>query len=226
MELGNMIFGNSRGQYPVPRDWEDEVRRLFEEIEKQDREFNNYPYQEYENDVFHIFPYYWGDCTCGFEDIQYKIEGELAHRPDCYQTRLKEEKLRNGFVREKAGNIELVTAPDGNSFDSRLFKYWRDLENKIQERLCEEFGLSFPHGAAVHCTCDYDERYGQILAEKGYPEGHLSSCPIIWPNFKHKSTGFEIQWYKYPFRDSYMNMNISLDDFSKIIDNCIESLKE
>lgn len=219
MELGNMLFGNSRGQHPVPRDWEDELYRLFKEIEKQDRKFNNYPYQEYENDVFHIFPYYWGDCTCGFEEIEYEIAGELEHRPDCYQTRLREEKLKKGFVKEKFEDIELISRPKNGSYS-----YWNNIDEKIRKRLCTEFDLPFPDGSAVHCTCDYSERYKQKLIEKGYPEGHLSTCPTTWPNFKYKPMGFEIQWYKHPFRDAYMNMNISLSEFSKIINNCVESV--
>ena len=44
------------------------------------------------------------------------------------------------------------------------------------------------------------------------------------PNFVYKPTNFEIQWYKYPFRDSYMNQNISIKQFKEIIKRCKKSV--
>ncbi len=41
------------------------------------------------------------------------------------------------------------------------------------------------------------------------------------PNFVYKPTGFEIKWYKYAFRDSYMNQNLAplqiLDIFKNVV---------
>lgn len=44
------------------------------------------------------------------------------------------------------------------------------------------------------------------------------------PNFVYKPTGLEIQWYKWPFRDSYMNQEITIKQFKEIISKCAESL--
>ncbi len=117
MELGNMIFGNSRGEYEVDRGWQDIFITLLDELKM------DYHGEEYENDTFAVFPYYWGDCECP-EDIE--------HKPDCL---------------------------------------------------------------------------------------------AIKPNFLYKPTGFEIKWYKYPFRDSYMNQNIKRSEFMKIVQACIDSIK-
>ena len=57
-------------------------------------------------------------------------------------------------------------------------------------------------------------------------EEHLPDCLAVKDNFHYKPTGFGIQWYKYPFRDSYMNQKITLEQFSEIITACIESLEE
>lgn len=124
MELGNFLFGNSRGDFPIPdrTSWQDAFVELFIESDL----FDGYGYYKnnkndpehttnrggYENDIFIINPYYWGD--------------------------------------------------------------------------------------------------DEIIAEL--------------PNFVYKPTGFEIQWYKYPMRDSYMNQNISLDAAIKIWKECIESM--
>ena len=32
-----------------------------------------------------------------------------------------------------------------------------------------------------------------------------TTCPTVLPNFVHIPSGFELQWYKYPLRDSYSN---------------------
>ena len=71
MELGNMIFGNSRGEYPIEdrENWQDKFWEIFDDV------FDYYGYYEkfkedpehttdrggYENDVFLINPYYWGE---------------------------------------------------------------------------------------------------------------------------------------------------------------------
>lgn len=120
MELGNMLFGNSRGEYSISRhEWfEEEIIRLFKHLGL-DECYGG----EYENEIFSIFPYYWGDCTCG---------------------------------------------------------------------------------------CDED---------KG---DHKPECLLLKDNFVHYPTDLHIKWYKYPFRDSYSNRQISIEEFVAIIDDCIE----
>lgn len=112
MELGNIIFGNSRGEFEVPRkEFEDILIPFMEEIGIGNRGYDG-DYNEtnatFDNEVFTIRPYYWGD------------KDEIAELP----------------------------------------------------------------------------------------------------NFVYKPTNFEIQWYKYPLRDSYMNQNITVKEFKEIIKNC------
>src|SRR4051812_7811864 len=100
MELGNMIFGNSRGEFEVPRQL---FAMLFEPLwVRLDGGFS----EPFENATFVVRPYYWGDCVC-----------------------------------------------DG--------------------------------------------------------EGHEPGCLAALPNFLHKPSGYEIRWYKYPFRDSYANRELT-----------------
>ena len=116
MELGNLLFGHSRGERPVPRygGYEEELERLFDALGCDIYGVN------FENDVFAMHPYYWGYCECEDE--------------------------------------------------------------------------------------------------------HDEDCPVIQPNFYHKSSGLKIWWYKYALRDSYSNQKLA--NFAEIIDECIESLKE
>lgn len=62
MELGNLLFGHSRGNFQVDRDeWQDTFCTFLER-----NGFDYYGYKEdsseryFENDVFAVRPYYWG----------------------------------------------------------------------------------------------------------------------------------------------------------------------
>lgn len=64
MELGNLLFGNSRGEYSVERgDIEDIFWNYFKDVCDYHCYFNNSNTDRggYENEVFRIDPYYWGD---------------------------------------------------------------------------------------------------------------------------------------------------------------------
>lgn len=96
LEIGNLLFGNSRGEYPIPRgEWQAEFWKFLEEcgfdsygnIEKETLEanlktiysdVNNKDYEEhthyFENDIFKLMPYYWGDADniCAMPNFIYK----------------------------------------------------------------------------------------------------------------------------------------------------------
>lgn len=77
MELGNLLFGHSRGKFDIPRDeWEEEFRDFLHrsgfdgyghaEAERLRRFVKVIPASDgsdifFENDTFIIRPYYWGD---------------------------------------------------------------------------------------------------------------------------------------------------------------------
>ena len=80
MEVGNYLFGNSRGEFPLERmvGFENELYRLFaatQDIREEDVNVNG---EEFENETFSIFPYYWGECTC-----QRLVGGSEEHYPEC-----------------------------------------------------------------------------------------------------------------------------------------------
>lgn len=43
-------------------------------------------------------------------------------------------------------------------------------------------------------------------------------------HFWHKPSGFKLQWYKYPLRDPYVNMDISHEQFLDILRDCTNSI--
>jgi len=69
-----------------------------------------------------------------------------------------------------------------------------------------------------------DAIYKEYAKEFGH-NGHKDTCKLVVPNFLYKPQKFSIKWYKYPFRDSYMNQDITLTQFEKMIEACIASLK-
>lgn len=132
MELGNLFFGNSRGEYPVDRAWQYSfVTKLY------DMGFNSYGIPEHEEN--------W-----------YKNKGEF----------------------------KTIESPYGNStyFENNTFilmpYYWGD---------------------------------DDVISDL--------------PNFVHKPSGFELSWYKYALRDSYMNKNISFDELMDIMEDCKKSFE-
>ena len=207
MELGNMAFGNSKGNYYLERSegFEEEFERLNKLITT-----DGYV-DEFENETFATFPYYWGECTCGLDGYEF----EEKHLDTCYQSELDTERQKAGAV---VGRWDYLDFPDSWSYDKR-----RKVEDKIYKNLTTKHNLPM-QGCAVHCTCDYEERFEIWIEKIGYPEGHKSSCLLVKPNFHYKPTDFQIQWYKYPFRDSYTNQEITLEEFSGIIDACIEAV--
>ena len=239
MELGNMVFGNSRGEYPVPRSdkWEDELFRLFESYApERDNSWREYG-EEFENDIFSVFPYYWGDCTCGHDDRVEQWSKENKHEEHCYQTALKkaqggwlennpepEAQMFNTSSEEIEVGVTLITSEPSYSPSADMWRKWYNkkeiAEKEIYDRLCAEFVVNRKFGCAIHCTCGYEKQWERFCEISG----HVFNCPIVKPNFLYKPTNFSIKWYKYPLRDSYMSQKITLKKFRDIISKCIESL--
>lgn len=130
MELGNLVFGNSRGEFPIDRGLEGIFYTLLEAIDP-----TNPGYTTFENEVFVTRPYYWGDCSCGHEEAAYAWEQAHPHMHKCYQTELHK---RLAVARQKVGK-------SSSPFD-------------VYHQTADDFNL--PHvGSAVHCTCGRDKEW-------------------------------------------------------------------
>lgn len=227
-----MELGNSRGAVHVPRGakYEEELTRLFYAI---DPHHDGYGL-EFENEVFSLFPYYWGDCTCGYEETEWAWCEANKHSPDCYQSevdrRVKafaaeigysdEFPAMNSTVEEVEPGVVLIESSPRQSPNRELGRQVREYEDSTRKELCEKYGLTYPNRCAVHCTCDYETRWAEFAASNG----HAETCPIVRPNFHYRPTDLRLEWYKYPLRDSYFNRECGLAEFRSIITKCIESL--
>lgn len=259
MELGNMIFGNSRGEACVPRDssFEGPWQELCEELK-----ISGYGHPEdgcplptndsgyIDTPIFAVRPYDWdAECDCGADGKMEKWFSANAHSANCYQSELRREMDQydraTGFRAIEAAAFgrddsplpgmemeeeEVAPGVTVMTFEPRsdaAMDAWRkasDLrrthEDATYKRLCHAHNLTYPSGCAVHCDCGRDERGDIFWTEIG---GHASTCRFVQPNFLYKPNGFRINWYKYPFRDSYMTPGISAKEWRKIIRHCIES---
>lgn len=245
MELGNMCFGNSRGEFSVPRGegYEEEFARLFDAIGNTSEDQYHC---KFENAVFRVFPYYWGDCTCGFDAKCMQWYATHRHGPACYQTELiRQTALLDGRIGyrspetlsdlfdvgepqaivEGGKTIATVVAMTAtkDSVERRELYSVRDREmNKLYRALCDGFGITWNdgQGSAVHCTCSYGREWDQWIDENA----HDPACLLVIPNFQHKPSDYRLKWYKHPLRDSYANRAATVEELRKMVDDCVASL--
>jgi hypothetical protein len=197
MELGNLLFGNSRGEYEVDRYLEEQFVRWMEKLG-----FDSYgnkrdwAWSFYENDVFRMQTYYWGDCTCGYDKKEWQWCEDHKHSETCYQ-----------FEYRKIGDTHKFFSKEGKA---------------LIEELCGKHGLSYPSGCAVHCTCDYQNDWVAWRSENE----HAETCALIQPNFLFKPTGFTLDWYKYPLRNSYSSEPLTEELIDEMFAECERSMRE
>lgn len=210
MELGNLLFGNSFGEYKIPRRsvFEDEFFKLFETCEPG---YNGYHGIYYENDTFFTMPYYWGNCTCGFDGIDNGHEkvNNLEHKDSCYNR--KYWKIYDDYL--------------FSNQEERL----KELKILYKEYGWNTEGKDWWNGCAIRCSCDYNERIDKISDEYTELFGsdwHTDECLLVKPNFLYKKNGLEVRWYKYPLRDSYSNIKLNLKYLMEVIDDCINSVNK
>ena len=68
------------------------------------------------------------------------------------------------------------------------------------------------------CTCGVTDLYSEV-------EEHSGDCPFVHHNFIYHPTGFYIDWYKYSFRSSDMNQNLTIREIEDIFDKCSDYLE-
>lgn len=88
------------------------------------------------------------------------------------------------------------------------------------------------------CECDM-YGYTSNKQKENYMGGYKNELfcinPYYWgedediavlPNFIYKPTNFTIDWYKYPFRDSYMNKQLNEKEIKNIFKKCYKYVLE
>ena len=246
MELGNLIFGNSRGNYEVNRDLvncEEWIRlvHILLQVEDyhcsigeyyQDYKTNDLDYKKRTNKltpneyggfsfiqngeiIFEIFPYWWGDCTCGVDEENEKLSQKWKDELFT-QKEWKDYMTFEDWCKDDCPASFLIDENEGKSDDEllsictcgtinrniKIKKRKEKIRNKIKE---------------------YERREHEEYIS------HKDNCCLVKPNFIYHPTKddcFSIEWYKYPFRDSYANKHLSNNEIRAIFSECADLLEK
>lgn len=161
----------------------------------------------WDNDVFTMRPFYWGDCDCGADEREEAWSAENKHSADCYQSDLRAALLAAGGVATRWGWVE---APNGVGYDA-----WCVVQDAAYKATTRKHGKPMA-GCAVHCTCGHQDAF--VAADVH----HRDTCAIVLPNFVHKRTGMTVEWYKYIGRG--MEATNAPTDLTAIFNECVASL--
>jgi hypothetical protein len=218
IELGNLFFGHSRGEFHIDRD---KYQNLFCKFLRK-MGFDNYGCKEgydnweFDNDVFHVQPYYWGECKCGFEEIAHKWEEENEHKSNCYYLAANE-------IWMAAHDLWQANHPVQSDFNAEEYRVFFEKERMVKlKELCETYSIPWDdgNGCLAHCTCGHDKKWQEWRSVND----HKPDCKIVTPNFVYKPTGFEIRWYKYALRDSYANREFTKKELLQMMEHCKKSI--
>ena len=76
--------------------------------------------------------------------------------------------------------------------------------------------------------------YKEGYKSREYDNGTFVIRPYYWgedeeiaalPNFEFRPAGLQIKWYKYPMRDAYSNLDISVDELKRMLAACAASMR-
>ena len=109
MELGNLIYGNSRGEFPVPRDWTDAFLELTYIIAEKyyNTEMGILPF---DCEIFTILPYQW-NCDCTEEHISTCscLKPNFLYKPTRFEIKLYKYPMRDSYMNQKITKSEFQT---------------------------------------------------------------------------------------------------------------------
>jgi hypothetical protein len=97
---------------------------------------------------------FWGDCDCGFEELEHRWSEQNHHKPDCYYV-----------TTHSLLKINPHSQPE-----------------IIYKSQCARYDIPYNDGlgCAIHCTCGHEEKY----QEWQQTHGHSEKCSPSLPNLK------------------------------------------
>jgi hypothetical protein len=140
----------------------------------------------YENDVFTMRTFYWGDCDCGAEEREEVWGAANKHAPDCYQEELHRlqsamDKYREGInaaIRHRDSKTRYGSSANDSAQKEveRLCDVERKHRDTIYRTLCDAYRIPWAggRGCAVHCTCGHDKLFHAWIKDNG----HTKTCAL------------------------------------------------
>jgi hypothetical protein len=99
-----------------------------------------------------------------------------------------------------------------------------EVDRSYQSMFCDAIRLLGCDGYGSHIDSVTGEYENDVFAIRPYYWGDDESRQEL-PNFEYKTTGFKLNWYKYPLRCSYMNQEVDMFEVIGWIRNeCKESM--
>ena len=119
----------------------------------------------------------------------------------------------------EVSDMELGNLLFGHSRGEFVFPQNFMKDKSVWEALLKKAGLDF------YGSSDDDSEFfeNDVFIIRPYYWGNDEKLMDL-SNFVYKPEGFEINWYKYPFRDSYMNKNYSVKEVEETFRKCLMSL--
>jgi len=135
-----------------------------------------------------VRPYWWGDCTCGYDKLEAEWDANHPHSPDCFHIRYMAEEE----AQEKQWHKQGVSDAWDAVFSHMIHWSW---ENGYKDA---------PYGMAAYCDCPRSEEWRKWAST----HWHSPDCELAKPNFKFGEA--EIRWYKHVGRG--MSTNVDWDE--------------
>lgn len=200
-ELGQAVFGNPTAEHEVPDrigDWlYDLSDRVLEVLYGDDHNAMPAYATEFENEVFAFFPYWWGDCECGFDEAEGAWCDVHDHTPECFHTQYM------AFC---------------DSFTNSCSEdFYREQMNWLDAR-----GITSSYGVMVRCDCGHQAEWEAWRSE----HDHADTCPTVRPNFLHKPSGTRVHWYKYIGRGMSADRTLTKREWRALFAECVASINQ
>jgi len=206
-EMGQALFGNATGSFDLGAAEglvANELYALSETLGKRDPKAQSHGAlggewgygQDFANETFEMHPYWWGDCDCGYDELESAWSEAHQHKPDCFNTRYhaERERLRAAGTDWPESDSHMTVWAKSNGFPEA------------------------PYGEAVFCDCGHDALWQDWASQ----HGHEPTCSEARPNFRCGDV--EVRWYKYIGRGMSMNREVARTEWREIFSRCAGSL--
>ena len=239
VELGNLLLGNSRGRYQIPRGSRIEetfIKFLVENgfdwrgymvsdslKEHKRREVGNYHTITEcntlsENEIKENGLFVADENNIDYDGKIYRYNGdEYLIYPELTDEYLEQEKKYYDALYE--WEFELIENDESSSCSEK------DAPDEIKMLKPVLDSNSYVNTVAEYILKSEENYYFEnaVFIVRPYFWGESEEIAAK-PNFVYKPDNIEIDWYKYPMRDAYCNKKMTADEFGEMMEKCKESL--